>query len=280
MKVAGSSIEVGLSPFCGPKDVLTGTQYAREVLDKGFDYPEINNKISRIIEGDLAKKFLIGRGREDLITKEDIKVEIYDYKFHSHLATNKIDEIENKAGVDFLDYFKFTICRNPRDHVVSYFWWSFFDLEYLYYDEAGEPIVASKSTEFSKNGKYSYMMPHKDDSPTVLQKKLQSFLITESTFYHKTIDKDVNILDWFSNFSKDFYTSDIDYVIKFESLQSGFDEICDKLNIKKSVLPRIKTKSRKNKISYTEYYNDFTKSLVQKKFSKIIEQFDYSFIPK
>ena len=291
MKVAGSSVEVGLSPVCGPDDILTGTRYADEVRSDIFDYPERNNRLNRVLYGSEAKKFMESRDAPPSIgprkwqnmingIQESTRVNVQDYRFHTHIATSRIEHIYENTDTTSSDYFKFTICRNPWDHVVSYFWWSFIESEYLHYDENNNPISASKHSEFSKNGKYSYMMPQEGDSAKVLRQKLQSFLITESTFYHETVDRDINILDWFSSFSNNFYTEDIDYTIRFESLQRGFDSVCDQIGIEKSTLPRLKSAPRKSRLPYWEYYNSFTRDLVADKFSKIIDIYDYKFNKK
>lgn len=86
----------------------------------------------------------------------------------------------------------------------------------------------------------------------------------------------------------------VDFIGKFENLQKEFDVICSKLCIKDSKLPHINQSKQKSitKASavtapelkqlrktqkYTEYYDDETKEIVERFYSKDIETFNYSF---
>ena len=76
-----------------------------------------------------------------------------------------------------------------------------------------------------------------------------------------------------------FYTdvegeNKMDFIGKFEDLQSDFNILCEKLN-----LP-IKTLQHTNKTEkeqYSSYYNNETRSIVEKYYEKEINIFDYKF---
>lgn len=132
-------------------------------------------------------------------------------------ALNHID-IEHKSiksniqsfGKKYVDNtFKFTVIRNPWDRMWSFF--KFFildkrpDLEKYYYD-FNQWIL--------------------DGCPV--------------TKKNNTTNTPVSIgLDHMSFYKDDSNTIKIDYFIRFENLQSGFDEVCLNLNINSITLPHI-----------------------------------------
>ena len=66
--------------------------------------------------------------------------------------------------------------------------------------------------------------------------------------------------------------SGFDQILRFESLQSDFNLLCDRLNIPREILP-VRNKSTRGKIE--SYYDDETIELVREAFSEDIEGFDY-----
>ncbi len=90
MKSAGSSIELALTPFCGPDDIMTGTPYKEETE---LGYVERNNKLG------------------------------YRQVWHQHTPPSEFFASDTSS---YNSYTKFTTIRNPYDAIVSYFWWSFY----------------------------------------------------------------------------------------------------------------------------------------------------------
>lgn len=68
---------------------------------------------------------------------------------------------------------------------------------------------------------------------------------------------------------------ELDYIGKFESLDSDFKKICDEVGLKNITLPHlVKSKSKNN---YRQMYDDETKSLVADYFANEIKTFNYKF---
>jgi len=78
------------------------------------------------------------------------------------------------------------------------------------------------------------------------------------------------------------YLDHADYVIRFEALQAGFDEVLQRLGID-GPIPIVSenvTSERKQggaKRHYTEFYDDASRALVARAYAPILERFDYRF---
>ena len=68
---------------------------------------------------------------------------------------------------------------------------------------------------------------------------------------------------------------DIDYFIRFESLNKDFKKVCELIGIPWTPLP-IRNKS--NKQHYTSYYDDELVEIVRNKHNEEIKYFDYEFV--
>lgn len=160
-------------------------------------------------------------------------------KLHKHSkhidVLNKIPECKK--------FWSFAFVRNPYDRVVSWF---------SYLTQGLNDIKVQK--EHLKIYGADYLSGDFQD----FCKNAPDFVFNNQ-FFH-LCDKNNNI--------------SIDFVGRYENLQSDFDLVCEKLNISKSKLP---TRNKSKHKYYTEYYNDETKEIVANKYAKDIEYFGYEF---
>jgi Sulfotransferase family len=78
------------------------------------------------------------------------------------------------------------------------------------------------------------------------------------------------------------YLDHADYVIRFEALQQGFDEVLKRLGIDEPIAiisENVTTERAQGSVKrhYTEFYDEASRELVAKVYAPIIERFDYRF---
>lgn len=156
------------------------------------------------------------------------------YSKHSSL-----NDIRNEIGDSkFDEYFKFTIVRNPWDRILSLYFW-------------GIQIKPGKSIQSNW---------HKDSFDRWIK----------TTFIN---DRLYNI--WPNQI--DLMTIDdkpqIDFVGRFENLQSDWRFICEKLEIKDELQFLYSTKHK----PFYEYYDNEAIAIVKKYYEKDIKEFGYEF---
>jgi chondroitin 4-sulfotransferase 11 len=147
-------------------------------------------------------------------------------------------------------YFKFSICRNPYDKIVSEYFWHVHD-----------PLNQFK-------GRFQCLS---------FNEFVKLFFKIDGSFLEFKYD------GWFEmhfethRMPQTFFldpVSDLDFIIRFENLQEDFDIVCEKIAIPQQQLPhQNKTKHK----CYTEYYDDETREIVTKKYGLDIEYFGYEF---
>jgi len=278
MKVAGSSVEVALSSHCGDDDILTGTNHIDEISSDEYDYPTKNNVVKHTLKGDVALSALSQSGNIHRVTPEMIEagvfVDVLEPRFHMHEFP---DQVFSKYERDISDYSKITIIRNPWDMIVSFFWWSFYTSQAGYLDSRGVVHTDSIDLGFSVSS-HPEAAPTQLDDAKSLKRKLEIFCQLSGDFKGPSgKESNQNVLDWFIRTSERFHRIEYDFMLRQESLQTDYNRMCKDLKLSQSTIPRLKSKQRKVRLPYQDYYNDWTRSLVDDKLSMWIEKFGYAF---
>lgn len=78
----------------------------------------------------------------------------------------------------------------------------------------------------------------------------------------------------------------VDFIGRFENLQSDFNYICDQIGISRILLPKLNTKegwdkgdnsNNRDLFYYRNFYNTESIELIKKRYTKDIELFNYKF---
>lgn len=168
-------------------------------------------------------------------------------KDHSHSTLEMI--IDNWLGRNplkrlfmrqVLGYYKFAFVRNPWDRMVSLF-------------------IEKQQTGWLNDGvEFSDFIRHLYSNPETISEDPNLRFHSQPCYHWLTIDDKLNI----------------DFVGRFEQLQSDYEIICGKLGLPKSMLPVIRKRDR---APYSSFYNEETQQIVADRNRVDIEQFSYEF---
>lgn len=215
-KTAGTSIEIALSKFCGPDDVITPITPEDEEIRKELGYRGPQNYICppwNYNLKDLARFLLRGKRK---------------HKFYNHISAG---EVRAHVGEQIWDsYFKFCVERNPWDRVISLYYWA--------YTSEPRPTIS----EFIES-----------NVPLKLKRK---------GFELYTINGQIAV----------------DKICRFENLAEELEAIRTQLGIPEKLdLPRAKSRFRKDKKSYRDYFGEEEKRKIAEFFSDEISILGYEF---
>ena len=238
-KVAGTSIEIALSRCCGPEDVVIPLGLDRPLRFDGATDEDDFGIVSSQHDGAVCWGDERGHGRG------------------THLPPRTI-----RAGIDpgvWNAYFKFTVARNPWDQLVSRY-------HYRFYNRWRSARRIFRETDDLRNGCRRCWMRH-------LFKRGRHRQAVEFGLRRGLFAEHLEDTSSFYFIDGDEYA---DYVMRFENLQQDFDEVCRRLRIPASRLPRTKSKVRP-KGDYRDYYTDYSREYVGVECRRFIDAFGYRF---
>jgi len=157
-----------------------------------------------------------------------------------HLTAKEIIARVGKQNWDAA--YKFTVVRNPWDKVVSL---------YEYRRKKNKTQIASRGITFGEWVKLTHGQ-------------------NRNSFYYDNVKSFQTQLEWLKD---DESITAIDFVARFETLHTDFEQIRDAIGIKAD-LPHLNASSRKN---YRDYYNDETREIIARWYHEDIEAFTYTF---
>lgn len=239
MKCAGSSVEHALYDKSDGDVLCTGSGYDKD----NPEYLSKNNYFE--YKGVLYQKF---------------EQHTYPELFYKKAPTSK----------RFEDYLHITMARNPWDALVSYYWWCIKEKE-LFLKVGGEDL-------------YQECLIKDTDSTNDIKTKFQNTMTLACRYTDDMLAKDLNISDkiasrliYFSMINSRFVNNKINFYIRYENIEDDYLKACNMIGLDSIELPRHKSKIRKLKISYREYFNDWMKEEVEYYFKDYIKLLNYRF---
>ena len=166
--------------------------------------------------------------------KQHLNFSLYDHSFDDH---EKAKDVKKSLGEAYSSYFKFAIVRNPWDWIFSHYSYALKNVRHHRH----------KYIKYNFNNFNEYIEHEcSEGTPGTYQ---QDFIYDESG------------------------NQIVDFIGKFENINSDFKTICSNLNINEG-MPHFNQSSKR---SYKEYYTKRSKELVENYYLKDIELFGYQF---
>jgi len=172
--------------------------------------------------------------------------------FYQHGTAKQCQDTLKKKGLDFKDYFSFTIVRNP--------WYRYFSFFKYFKTYADKYKVLDKSITWNtpeiRQGKYCLNLFKDKDHKTILKNIINNTLPQSEYYSHNN-----KII--------------VDHIAEFENLQNEFFFLCEKAEIEPPNLHHGNKSGRE--LSVSEVYDENLINLVFKKEKGVIKLKDYKF---
>jgi len=180
-------------------------------------------------------------------SEDTLKWDMFDGRQYNRVTlTSNIPEISRHSPLryygDYYDlskFYKITCVRNPWDRVMS---WYFRRQGFMVYDD------------FDKDDFFELIRRIRDDAGTT------------PTSFSPQVD-----------FIKDSSGKlNMDFIMRYESLQKDFNRVCDILEIPRETLP-VLNRSKNSIVNYQDFYTNRTRRMVANAFKEDIRYFKYTF---
>lgn len=243
-KVAGTSILASLAPLCKDDDVLVVDP------DDAFD-PTVDDDGGevRMRNAHVFADLSVGRmGRGVHVLPERIR--------------------EAVGGGVWDGYFKFTVVRNPWDWLVSLYYYKVlvnWPKDVLGARKTVSPrrlLVAARTRRRLRRVLPNFELGRHEENIEFILKK---------NYFAKQI----------AAMASKFYFVDgrryAAYYIRFENLERDYDEVRRLLQLPRQSVPKMKSKVREKGSDYRDYYTDWSRAYIARRFRKVINTFGYRF---
>lgn len=173
----------------------------------------------------------------------------------NHMSYVECKQFLANQGLNIDDYFVFSFVRNPWDKIVSFYKWTLRHLE----EKTGHGVILVVKNLVDK---YNFSELNFHNFITILP---------EIHWWSMMLNCEVFLFENGQN--------KLNFIGRVENIEEDFNIVCNKVGILNSNLlyKNNNTKSIKTDKHYTEYYTDFTRDFVAKRYAKDIEYFGYKF---
>jgi len=184
-----------------------------------------------------------------IVKNKDNSTDHYGLEISENSILHKHSTLENYyffLGEEFYNsLFKFSVMRNPWDWCVSW-----------YFHRNKKEWNADQFEDFIKS------TPTFVDYLTIMNKRspLMSKILRKMPF--KSANKAVA------------FEQELNFILKFENLRNDFSTLTGKLDLPDIELPHV---NKSDHEPYSNYYNNKTKEIVRRRFSREIEYAGYDF---